>query len=107
MVQTYITVCGGRRLVVGDIICCKKERTAKQHIIKCTDINNDFAGYVANLPTDVVDGTNSANKIYLLTPKTFYARVYFAFGDKAVCRVIAKTENISEAIRQIKEDCTA
>jgi len=73
---------------VGKLLCLKKDAYSEE--ISAWVPSSGKVGVVANTTTDMVAGTYSGARIYDYFADTFYGKIMFAEGEKAVVKLIAE-----------------
>lgn len=73
---------------VGKLLCLKKDSYSEE--ISAWVPSSGKVGVVANTPADMVGGTYSGARIYDFFEETFYGKIMFTLGEKAVVKLIVE-----------------
>ena len=88
--EKYITVkrkeLGNYAFEVGKLICLKKDAYSEE--ISAWVPTDGKVGMVANAAADMVGGTYSGARIYDFFADTFYGKIMFTMGEKAVVKLM-------------------
>lgn len=90
--EKYITVkrknLGNYAFEVGKLLCLKKDAYSEE--ISAWVPKDGKVGVVANTPSDMVGGTYSSARIFDFFADTFYGKIMFTLGEKAVVKLIVE-----------------
>jgi|GEM_PF-3317168 len=90
--ERYITVkrkeLGNYQFDVGKLLCLKKETYTEA--ISAWVPSHGKVGMVADAINDMVGGTLSGTRIYDFFGETFYGKIMFVLGEKAVVQLIVE-----------------
>jgi hypothetical protein len=73
---------------VGKLLCLKKDAYSEE--IAAWVPSSGKVGYVANAADEMVAGTFSGARIYDFFADTFYGKIMFTEGEKAVVKLIVE-----------------